>query len=224
MSTFNDNPFAPRIVTDAYVPDQLIAGQLQLVTDTVTITGAAAFKRGTVMGQITVGAATAAAKAGGNTGNGTISAVTRAPGAKTGVYTVRFTAATKFTVEDPDGFVLSVDGATGTAFADDLGFTITAGGTAFVAGDGFDITVAAGSGKYTIATAAATDGSATPVAILTDDVDVTDTDKLGGIYRMGQFNGNALTLGAGITLAAAKDALARRNCYVSTPVSAADPS
>ncbi|WP_066651758.1 MULTISPECIES: head decoration protein [Sphingomonas] len=223
MSTFNDNPFAPRAVSDEYVPDQLIAGHLNLITSTETITGGALYKRGTVLGQITAGAAVAAAKAGGNTGNGTISAVTLQGGAKPGVYAVRFTAATVFKVEDPDGYVIETAGATGAAFADDIGFTITAGGTAFVAGDGFDITVAAGTG-YTIATAAATDGSKFPVAILADDVDTTGGAKLGPVYLMGEFNGRALTLGAGTTLAFATAELRRRNIFVKTSVSAADPS
>ncbi len=42
---------------------------------------------------------------------------------------------------DPNGKQLA-DGQTGVAYSDaGLGFTITAGGTAFVAGDGFDMTV-----------------------------------------------------------------------------------
>ena len=223
MSTFNDNPFAPRMVSDEYVPDQLIAGHLNLITSTETITGGALYKRGTLLGQITAGAATAAAKAGGNTGNGTISVVTLQGGAKVGVYAVRMTAATTFKVEDPDGFVIETAGATGAAFADDIGFTITVGGTPFVAGDGFDITVAAGTG-YTIATAAATDGSKFPVAILADDVDTTGGNKLGPVYLMGEFNGRALTLGAGTTLAYATAELRKRHIFVKTSVSAADPS
>lgn len=86
--------------------------------------------------------ATSAAKSGGNTGNGTMSAVTVTAPVKPGVYKLRLTAATIFDVIDPDGFQLQA-GATGVAYADDLGFTLTAGGTPFVAGDGFDITVVA---------------------------------------------------------------------------------
>ena len=60
--------------------------------------GAGKIAIGQVMGTVISGAATAAAKSGGNTGNGTISAVTKLPDAKTGVYAVRFTAATAFTL------------------------------------------------------------------------------------------------------------------------------
>lgn len=109
------------------------------------------FVRQTVNGARAIGdieassdvAAVAAAKSGGNTGNGTISAVTTNLASKPGVYQVRFTAATVFSVVDPDGFTIR-GGTTGVAYADDVGFTITAGGTPFVAGDGFDITVTQG--------------------------------------------------------------------------------
>lgn len=138
--------------------------------------GAGILEAGTVLGKIDVGAASAAAKSGGNTGNGTISAVTILSGAKVGVYALRFTAATTWTLTDPDGFSLPA-GANTVANANDLGFTTTAGGTPFVAGDGFDITVAAGSGAHWPSTNAAVAGKAgieVAVAILGYGVDATD--------------------------------------------------
>ena len=120
---------------------------------------------GTILGKLTVGAGTAAAKSGGNTGNATISAVTIGAGAKVGVYQVRHTAATVFDVIDPDGFKLK-SGATGTAYADDLGFTITAGGTPMVAGDGDVETVAAGTGNFVRYDPTATNGGQTIAGIL----------------------------------------------------------
>lgn len=138
--------------------------------------GAGKLEAGTVLGQVSVGAATAAAKSGGNTGNGTISAVTVLSGAKAGVYALRFTSATAWTLTDPDGFALA-PGVNGTANANDLGFTTTAGGVAFVAGDGFDITVAAGSGVYWPSTNAAVAGKAgieVASAILGYGVDATN--------------------------------------------------
>lgn len=87
-------------------------------------------------------AATAAATANaGNTGNGTSSAVTAASPAMSGAYALRFDSATGYTVTAPDGTLVG-RGTTGVAFnSGGLGFTITAGGTAFVAGDGFTIAV-----------------------------------------------------------------------------------
>lgn len=52
MDQFGQNPFAPGMKSSLFVPDQLIAGTLQLVTDTGTITGGA-YKRGTVLGMVT---------------------------------------------------------------------------------------------------------------------------------------------------------------------------
>ena len=85
-----------------------------------------------------------AAKAGGNTGNGTLGTLSANALAKNGAYTVTFLTATTFNVYDPLGKLLG-SGATGTAFSTggQITFTITAGGTAFVAGDGFVVTVTA---------------------------------------------------------------------------------
>lgn len=66
------------------------------------------------------------------------------------------------------------------------GRTITGG--AFKRGTVLGLITA--SGKYTIATAAANDGSQTPVEILVDDVDASAADALGGTYAMGEFNEN----------------------------------
>ena len=52
MDQFGQNAFAPGMKSSVFSPDQLIAGTLQLVTDTGTITGGV-YKRGTVLGKIT---------------------------------------------------------------------------------------------------------------------------------------------------------------------------
>jgi hypothetical protein len=52
MTDFGNNPFAPGMKTSVFVPDQLVAGNLKLVTKTVTVTGGD-YKRGTVLGMIT---------------------------------------------------------------------------------------------------------------------------------------------------------------------------
>ncbi len=100
---------------------------------------------GTVLGAITIGALSAAyAARAGNTGNFTNAFANPAvaPGSKVGVYTVTFLTATRFRVEDPDGIELG-EGTTGTAFTNQLKFTLTAGGTPAAAGDAADITVTA---------------------------------------------------------------------------------
>lgn len=223
MTTYGDNAFAPGMISDAYTPDQLVAGHLNLVTDSVTITGAAALVRGSVLGQVTVGAA-AAAVAGANTGNGVMSAIALQGRAKVGTYTIRFTGATTYNVINPFGVELTPGYAAG-AYADaEINWTFTAGGTAMVAGDTFTIAVAAGSLSYKLAVLASVDGSQNPVAILADNVDATGGDVTGGIYQLGEFNQRALTFGAGHTAASAKAALRAVGIFLKNTVSAADPT
>lgn len=80
---------------------------------------------------------------GANTGNGTMTAgpAITAGAAQSGAYSIKFTGATTFNVFDPNGREL-LPGNTGVAYADGgIGFTITAGGVAFIAGDSFTVTV-----------------------------------------------------------------------------------
>lgn len=118
---------------------------------TVTVSGSTTWLSGTVLAQLTVGAATAAALAG-NTGNGTMGAVTVSKGAVAGVYRVVIvepgTNIGTFVLEDPAGVTVG-RGAVATAFSGaGLAFTLADGATDFVAGDTFTITVAAGTGKW----------------------------------------------------------------------------
>lgn len=54
VNSYGDNAFNPGMISDAYVPDQLIAGDLKIVTDNVTIaSGAGVVVRGSVLGKIT---------------------------------------------------------------------------------------------------------------------------------------------------------------------------
>ncbi|MCW2521747.1 MAG: hypothetical protein JWO63_82 [Frankiales bacterium] len=228
-----NSPWAPGVSADVFVPDQLIAGDMKIVTDTKTITGGGIYRRGTVLGRINVGAATSAVKASGaNTGNGTFVLDASTPVlafAESGIYTARFTTTTNIRLTDPRGRVLAdipivaTNGQTASV-ADQIKGLFTEGSVTFAAGDGFDITVAASPDTYTIALAAAVNGSQTPVALLVDDVDTSGGDVLGGIYQMGEFNINAVILGTGITAAAARQALLASNIYLKTPISAADPT
>ncbi len=148
----------------------LSEGNGSISRETVTIAAAAsALVPGTVLGKITLGAATAAAVAG-NTGNGTMGSVTVGLGAIPGVYKLTFIELTtnlgSFIVEAPNGVMVGA-GKVGTAFASGgLGFTLADGATDFVAGDAFTITVAAGSGKYVAYSDAATNGAAVAAGIL----------------------------------------------------------
>lgn len=184
--------------------------------DTGTIvSGAGVVNLGRVLGKITTGTATAAAKAGGNTGNGvfTIDATTPVlAGAKVGIYTVRcITAAANggtFRVEDPDGIVIG-DVAVGATFADKIKFAIADGSSDFVVGDGFDVTVAAGSGKWTSYDPTAVNGAQNAAAILlTGSIDATSADKPEAVLLVrgpAEIVAQELTWGAGVTTQGHKD-------------------
>lgn len=228
MTNYPPNAFAPGVVSDAFIPDQLIAGHLNLVTDTVTIGGAAALVRGSVLGRYVTAATEVAAAVGGNTGNGAMGAVTASGPVMEGVYTLRITKAAAnagdFAVRDPLGNVIGL-GTVGVLFnVGGLSFTLADGAADFAVGDSFTITVTELTEKYKLSAAAATDGSQIPAAILADAVDASGGDKAGGVYLMGEFNGAALTLGAGHTLASVKAALRSKGIFIKSSVSAADPT
>ena len=90
-----------------------------------------------------------------NTGNATLALATQStlPTAVSGVYTIVCTAATVANVFDPQGHLLGVTNF-GTAWSDEIQFTITAGGTPCVAGDSFEVTVnSASAGRPAVPTA-----------------------------------------------------------------------
>lgn len=61
VSNQGPNPQQPGIAAEAFIPDQLIAGNLKLVTDNATITGGALLQRGSVLGKAGFGAITTSA-------------------------------------------------------------------------------------------------------------------------------------------------------------------
>lgn len=136
------------------------SGQASRENIVVTQAGAAVAS-GTLLTQSGDAAATGTAAANaGNTGNPTFGTIAVGAAGVVGTYDVTFTAATKFDVEDPNGVKIGT-GTTGVAFSKaGLGFTLTAGATPAVAGDGFSIAVAAGTGKYIPYTAGAAAGPA----------------------------------------------------------------
>lgn len=200
--------------SSTYTPDNLIAGEGQILSRKVTILSGQTIVRGHVLGKVASGTATAAAKAGGNaanTGAITMDATTPAlVGAQVGVYTVRCITAVGnggvFRVTDPQGDVIG-DVAVAATFANQIKFSIADGSQDFIVGEGFDVTVAAGSGKYVVSLAAATDGSQTPDLIASEAVDATGGDKELMAYYKGDFNEAALTLGTGHTLASIREGL-----------------
>ncbi len=137
----------------------------------VTIAAGQSLEAGAVLGKTTE-SATATANDG-NTGSGTIGDVTLGDDATTGAWTISFTSATAFTVTNPDGDTDGT-GTVGTAYDGGIGFTITAGDTAYVSGDSISVAVVVG-GLYAAWNPDATDGTATVAGVLWDHV-TTDAD------------------------------------------------
>lgn len=223
-------PEIPSISTESYAPNRLLAGGNQgLVSESGTLLTGQNLLRGALLGRIKLGAASAAAKAGGNTGNGTLTMDATTPllaGAQAGVYTVRcITAAANngtFRITAPDGDVLGdvVMAAGAGTFSNQVKFALADGASDFIVGDGFDITVAAGTGKYVLSLAAAVDGSQEPEAILVDDVDATAADKVCGVYVAGEFNSRAITFGTGHTAASVRDVLRAKSIFLKDTIAA----
>jgi hypothetical protein len=189
----------------------------------------------------------------GNVGNATIGAVTPGSAAVLGLYQVLFTAPTAFSVHNPagqpigtgntgaafdsgglsfiitagatagvagDGFEIKVtdDGAAlfsvtspngqalpnatvGSAYnSNHIQFTIAQGETKFAVGDGFTVTVAAGSGAYTLYDPTAVTGAQVAAGILYSPVDATTRPRQGtAIVRTAEVNASELVWGAAVT-------------------------
>jgi len=176
-----------------------------LSRDNITVaSGQGVLKPGAVLGKITLGAASSAVKSGGNTGTGTLVLDATTPilaNAQVGVYSVRCIAAATdagtFRVTGPDGRVIGdiVSAITiGATFSNQIKFKVTTIHSAdFIVGDGFDITVAAGSGKFALRDAAAVDGSQVAAGVLYDRIDATLADAKGvSVARHAEVRSSAL--------------------------------
>jgi len=224
VNSIGDNPWTPVINAETYISDQLIAGNLKLVTQSITL-AAGTLQRGAVLGQQS-GSPTSTSSL--TTGNGTIGSISGGNSVQSGAYVLRATSATNFNVSGPDGLALP-SATVGTSYVGpDINFTITAGGTAFAAGDEFVINVP--SGNFVSCVKTASDGSQIPIGILVDYADASGGAVTTGIYVMGEFNVNYIVPDAswGANAAAWGPALSAmwRNTmiFLKSPMTAADPS
>lgn len=173
--------------------------------DRVTMGGAGKIYPGTVLGAQTGGVAAAwpgnATQENTNTGNGTI-AMAGTPvitGAQLGMYSAVATDATHFAVTDPYGNALGTATA-GTAFSNQIAFTITAGATAFAEGDEFSIEVEALNAVYVPLNPSASDGSQSAAGIAFGFYDATNNDVSGlAVVRDCEVNGFELVWPSGAT-------------------------
>ena len=156
----------------------------------------------TLLGKVTLGAAESVAKSGGNTGNGTFVLDPTTPlvaGAAPGIYRLRFLTTSSVRLEDGAGRVLgdfAIGGSTGNnvAVEEHIKGVLTQGATPFAAGDGFDVTVAEGSGKFRKCDLANLDGSAAAAGVLCHSVDATSSDVPAVVLVRGPAVGGRLGL------------------------------
>jgi len=165
--------------------------------ESITLITGENLKAGAVLGKITKDGTATSAAAAGNTGDGAMGAVTVSAGAVVGDYKLTImepgTNVGAFTVEGPDGVEIGTGDVAAAFSAGGLAFTLADGATDFVAGDGFVITVVAGSGKYKEYDPTNTDGSETAIAVLYDNVDATLADVAAVIVaRDAEVDGAAL--------------------------------
>lgn len=222
VSTIGDNPQTPGVYAETYIPDQLIAGALQIVSQPIVLS-AGTLPRGSVLGQISTSSVIPTPGAT-NTGNGTVGALSATSAAKAGPYALVATSPTVFTVTDPEGAAMP-NATVGTAYSQNgLSFTIAAGGTSFVAGDTFSLDYTDSIGNFILSVKTATDGSQNPSAILADYSDASAGPVNAGAYVMAEVNGRALNFDPSWNLQTLTSALRPNGIFVKASVSAADPS
>jgi len=181
-------------------------------SDAVTVLSGQNLAAMAVVGAVPSGTSASAAKSGGNTGTGTLtldSTTPILPRVKEGVYTVRCIAAATnngtFRIEDPDGIVLGdivMAGGAGT-WAEQIKFALADGGTDFIVGDGFDVTISALTEKVVEYNPAGTNGSQIVKGILRGAVNATSADTPGVVIARGpiEINANDITWKSGMTTA-----------------------
>ncbi|WP_417842988.1 head decoration protein [Thalassospira sp.] len=171
--------------------------------ETGTLKAGQVYHPGTVLAQQGLADNVVVAADGGNTGNGTIDDATVVTGkaAVLGAYVLTALDATHFSVTTPNGNNLK-NAVVGTEYASThlSGFTITAGGTAFEAGDILTVTVAAGTGDFVALDPAKDDGSQIAKAILFSGQNAKDSaQKAVLVTRLATVDGNRLIWPEGIT-------------------------
>lgn len=178
----------------------------QRARESITVLSGEVLKAGHVVGRKFTAATASGAAVAANTGNGTIGSVAVGKANKNGAYRLTCiepaTDAGKFQVEDPEGVVIGVATVAVAYTGAGPAFTIADGGTDFVSGDSFIVTVTGGTAKYREYNPSNTDGSQAAVGVLLSDVDATSSDLPGvALVRGCEVNSNELTWFSGASSA-----------------------
>jgi len=184
--------------------DNLVIEAGEVVRRTIQITQV--LTRGTSLTLAAAFAAAAAVADGSNTGGDTFSAVTASEKAEVGTYTIIALTATTYKIVTPSGITLNAIATAGSAYDDQIGFTITTAGATTVAGDFYTTEVTAEDGEY-VKTVAGGDID----LILKDDIDTTGGAAIGSGYYTGVYNLGVVEAQTGITVTEAMQDSARVN-------------
>jgi len=166
----------------------------------VTVASGQTLARGKLVHQTAV-FTSAAAVAGTNTGNATVGTTSAAETAAIGSFRIVMLTATTFAVYAPDGTRLT-DGATGTAYVGQIGFTMTVGATPMIAGDLFTVAVT----KSASPTVSSFTTGSKPYTVMYDAVNASGGAVVGLAYREAWIKASEVDFGTG-TDAEVRDAL-----------------
>lgn len=189
------------ILTEGPRPGEAIIEEDARSRDIITIMESQTLVANQIIGRTAFAATVgAAAAAGTNTGNGTVTLASPAFGGTVlaGVYRlVCIEPASNggiFRLEGPDGRHVGGRIAVGTAFSGPINFTVADGATDFVAGDSFTFTVTGVTYRWGAFDPAATDGRQVPAAMMFDAVTTASgaTAKAVAIVRAAALNGKKL--------------------------------
>ncbi|MFA6020867.1 MAG: head decoration protein [Rhodospirillales bacterium] len=103
-------------------------------------------------------------------------------------------------------------------------FDIVSGSVTLISGQnlarGSVLGIITASNKATLSLAASADGSQVPNCILADDVDASGGDAVAPIYKTGEFNEAALTIGTGHTAASIRETLRGNSIFLKSVMGA----
>lgn len=195
----------PNVLTEGRRTAEFLATEANgyLSREQSTLLSGENLSAGAVLGQAVVGTAAAVAD-GGNTGDGTMGAITVNGDAQPGEYILTITKAAAnagdFQVVDTQGDVVGI-GTVATVFeGGGLSFTLADGAADFVKGDKFTITVTEGTEKFKEWNPSNTDGSQIASAILFANTDASAADEAVTIIaRDAEVNGNVLEYFTGVS-------------------------
>jgi len=172
------------LITEPTHPGEFIISEANddYSREAITVLSGENLVAGAVVGAVNTGTAAAVADAG-NTGNGSMSAITVTGSAQAGDYRLTFLDPTVdagvFVIEDPAGNSIGTVTLPVPFTGGGLSFTLADGATDFVAGDAFTLAVTVSATKYREYDPANSDGSGVAAGVLFDAVNASAADAPG---------------------------------------------